>query len=975
MSLRRKTLLIVAATLAALLIALYGTSQGIVLRSFARLEERQVREDVQRAKNALDDELAGLAATARDWAAWDDTYAFIQDGNREYQESNLLDKTFETLRLHALILVDAEGRVVFGQGYDLAAGAKTRLPAELAAGSPTLARLAHHPDPQSRLAGLVHTSAGPMLVASEPILTSDGSGPVRGALIMGRYLDAAEVARLMASTRLTLAVHPPDDLNLPPPGDGGAQPAVRPVDAETVLGYAWLRDVSGNPLLALEVREQRHTYAQGQAATSYFMLAALVIGLVLGGVVLQLLLEKLVLARLERLSDAVAGIRTGGDLSARVSERGRDELAALGSAINAMLARLQASQQESERARAELYSLTSNLPGVAYRAANDEQWTIEFVSQGCEALTGYRADELVGGRAVSYRALIVPEDRERALSRIREALNSKAPYALEYRIRHRDGRILWVWERGQAIPDAQGNPSALAGFMWDVTERKDAERLLRQQSLAMQTATEGMAILDATERYVYVNEAHARLYGYTSPGELVGQSWRVLYAPAELERFEQEIMPAFRHSGHWAGEAVGLRRDGSTFPQEVSLTAIPDGGLVCVVRDISERKRLEERLHRSQKLEAIGRLAGGVAHDFNNLLTAINGYASFARDSLPEGDPAREDIGQVLRAAGRATDLTRQLLAFSRRQIIDPQAVNLNELVLNLERMLRRLISESIEFEIVPAPNLWTVRVDAGQMEQVLMNLVVNASDAMPEGGRLTIETANVRLDGAYAQEHVSVVPGDYVMLAVSDTGCGMSEEVKVHLFEPFFTTKDLGKGTGLGLATCYGVVKQNGGNIWCYSELGRGTTFKIYLPAIREEPRSLVGGEEEEELPTGTQTVLLVEDEEAVRSFTARVLRGLGYRVSAVSNGDEALALAEGPGARPVDLLLTDVVMPRMGGEELARRLKAIHPRLKVLYISGYTANGIVRQGILEDNLAFLQKPFSRAALARKVREALERA
>jgi CheY-like chemotaxis protein len=372
-------------------------------------------------------------------------------------------------------------------------------------------------------------------------------------------------------------------------------------------------------------------------------------------------------------------------------------------------------------------------------------------------------------------------------------------------------------------------------------------------------------------------------------------------------------------------------------------------------------------------MEGIGRLAGGVAHDFNNLLTVMTGYGEMARETLSPTDPAREDLGELLKAAERATDLTRQLLAFARKQAIEPRILNLNELILDMGRLLRRLIGEDIELVTHPAPDLGQAKVDRGQIEQVVVNLAINARDAMPDGGKLTIETKNATLDDLYAQRHLEVSAGDYVLLAISDTGVGMDAEVQSHLFEPFFTTKAAGKGTGLGLATCYGIVKQHGGSIGVYSEVGHGTTFKIYLPRIIPPTEEIAHRNEINGLLRGVETVLLVEDEVAVRALAARVLRAQGYTVLEAANGDEALALAQDRGETEIDLLLTDVIMPQIGGRELAARLAMLIPTVKILYMSGYTDDAIVHHGRLEPGTVFLHKPFSPAALARKVREVLD--
>ena len=386
-----------------------------------------------------------------------------------------------------------------------------------------------------------------------------------------------------------------------------------------------------------------------------------------------------------------------------------------------------------------------------------------------------------------------------------------------------------------------------------------------------------------------------------------------------------------------------------------------------------ERAALEEQLRQSQKIEAIGRLAGGIAHDFNNLLTVIKGYSQLSLLELKETDPMRGSIEEIKRAADRAADLTRQLLAFSRRQILEMRVLDLNTVLRDLDKMLRRVIGEDIELVTLLAEGLGRVKTDHGQMQQVIMNLAVDAKDAMPNGGKLTIETANVELDETYARSHVAVIPGRYAMLSVSDTGVGMTAEVKEQVFEPFFTTKEKGKGTGLGLATVYGIVKQSGGNIWVYSEPGQGTTFKIYLPRVDEPLEELKEKAEVKEIPRGSETILVVEDEEKVLKLTVQILRGQGYAVLEAPHGDDALLVCE-QHEGPIHLMVTDVVMPNMSGHELAKRLKAFHPEMKVLYMSGYTDNAIVHHGVLEKGMNYIQKPFTVDGLARKVREVLDK-
>jgi nitrogen-specific signal transduction histidine kinase/CheY-like chemotaxis protein len=381
---------------------------------------------------------------------------------------------------------------------------------------------------------------------------------------------------------------------------------------------------------------------------------------------------------------------------------------------------------------------------------------------------------------------------------------------------------------------------------------------------------------------------------------------------------------------------------------------------------------LQEQLRQSQKIEAIGRLAGGIAHDFNNLLTIIQGNAQLSLTDLREEDPLRANIEEIKRASERAADLTKQLLAFSRKQIMEMQVLDLNLILQKLDKMLHRVLGEDIKLVTILTEGIGKVKVDPGQIEQVIINLAVNARDAMPDGGKLTIETANVELDEEYAHTHIAVTPGRYVMVSVSDTGVGITPEVKDRVFEPFFTTKEKGKGTGLGLSTVYGIVKQSGGNIWIYSEPGEGTTLKIYLPQV-DEPLAELKEEVVGEVPRGNETVLIVEDEEVVRKLAIRVLKRQGYKILEAPDGGKAFLLCE-VFKDSIHLILTDVVMPGMSGHKLVGRLKEIHPEMKVLYMSGYTDNAILHHGVLEPGTNFIQKPFTVDGLARKVREVLDK-
>jgi PAS domain S-box-containing protein len=516
-------------------------------------------------------------------------------------------------------------------------------------------------------------------------------------------------------------------------------------------------------------------------------------------------------------------------------------------------------------------------------------------------------------------------------------------------------------------------------------QQEEVSKYTRQLQTLSENAPFGMVMIAKDGTFEYINPKFRELVGYDLNDIPNGKTWfRKAYPD-----------PTYRHHviSTWINDLEGLK-SGEKRPRTFAITCkggtekiinfipvqLETGENLIACEDITELKRaeeekavLQEQLRQSQKVEAVGCLAGGIAHDFNNLLTVIKGYSQLSSIELKEGDPLRGNIDEIQNATDRAASLTRQLLAFSRRQVMEMKILDLNTLLRDLEKMLRRVIGEDIEMVIQLAEDLGRVRADVGQIEQVIMNLAVNGRDAMPNGGKLTIETANVELDEFYARSHVDVKPGHYVMFSVSDTGVGMTPEVRERIFEPFFTTKEKGKGTGLGLSTSYGIVKQSEGDIWVYSVQGKGTTFKIYLPRVNEPLEEIRKEVLKEELPRGNETILIVEDEEEVRKLAGKILERQGYRILEASQGDDALRISERHGG-PIDLILVDVIMPGMSCSELAKHLMSPHPKMKVLYMSGYTDNAIVRHGVLEKGVNYIQKPFTMEGLARKVREVLDK-
>jgi two-component system cell cycle sensor histidine kinase/response regulator CckA len=499
----------------------------------------------------------------------------------------------------------------------------------------------------------------------------------------------------------------------------------------------------------------------------------------------------------------------------------------------------------------------------------------------------------------------------------------------------------------------------------------------RQLSAAIEQTAESVVITDTEGVITYVNPAFEQVTGY-SRAEAVGQKVNILKSDEQDDDFYRQLWTTISARQVWHGHIVNKKKDGTLYTDQSTITPVRNESgeivnYVAVQRDVTRELELEEQLRRSQRMEAIGQLTAGIAHDFNNSLTAINGFAELIQQQVLPDSSAYEMAGKILHSGQHAADLVRQLLAFSRKQVIQPQTLNLNTIVANVDKMLQRIITETIELKIILAPELWPVEVDPAQMEQVIINLVVNARDAMPNSGKLTIETANVFLDDVYAASHLGVEPGEHILLSISDTGCGMSEEVQAHIFEPFFTTKKMSEGTGLGLSTVFGIVKQNKGNIWVYSEEGMGTTFKIYLPRAKRAATASPRPVQTQDLLRGTETILLVEDETMVRELAAQALREQGYTILEAGNGPQALRLAKAHNEE-IHLLLTDVVMPQMSGKALADQLGPMYPNLKVLFTSGYADKAIMRHGILASDIMFIQKPFTPLTLSRKVREVLDR-
>jgi two-component system cell cycle sensor histidine kinase/response regulator CckA len=600
-----------------------------------------------------------------------------------------------------------------------------------------------------------------------------------------------------------------------------------------------------------------------------------------------------------------------------------------------------------------------------------------YNSLSYQRVLGYSAEEL---KRSSGFEQIHPDDRERVRDAAADARRTGEGKTVEYRIRHKNGSWLFLESTSSVIFGANGEPEKLVIVNRDISERKKTVEALRLSEVSFRSVVEGApygiyrASIDG--RFLRINPALQRMLGYETQPELLKTNsvTDVFRQPADFER----LVELLRDAGEFRDvEVEWKRKDNSPITVRCSGRIFNESSgaapyFEVFAEDVTERRLLERQVRMAAKMEAVGRLSGGIAHDFNNLLGVIIGYSQVLRRKLGKDSPLAEHAEEVEKAAQRAVSLTRQLLAFSRQQILTPAVLDLNTLVTDMEKMLPRLIGEDIAVSINLQPELGRVKADQGQIEQVVMNLAVNARDAMPGGGKLAIETTNVELNENYVRHHPGAKCGRYVKLSVTDSGMGMSGETLAHIFEPFFTTKEVGKGTGLGLATVYGVVKQSGGYIWVDSEVGKGASFQIFLPRIEEHVSPQVANKSPVGDVRGTETVLLVEDADALKKLARSFLIEHGFQVIAASNGDEAI-LAAKKYRGPIDLLVTDVVMPGMNGKALADYLTPLQRGMKVLYISGYTDSFIAGHGVLEEGTHLLHKPFTEDALIRKVREVLD--
>ncbi|HPX61457.1 MAG TPA: Cache 3/Cache 2 fusion domain-containing protein [Deltaproteobacteria bacterium] len=667
----------------------------------------------------------------------------------------------------------------------------------------------------------------------------------------------------------------------------------------------------------------------------------------------------------------------GGDLEQRIPVQSHDEIGILADAFNQMAGRLKDTISGLRESEAKYRSIYENSAEGIFQTSIDGRFL--NVNPALASMLGYDSptDLINSVKDLKKDFYVNPDDRDRFLSIL---MRHGTVNAFEAQCYCRDRQVIWLSYSARLQRTSDGAPLLIEGFGVNIDQRKKLEQALNHSRNYLEkiinTIADPIFVKDSQFRWVMLNDAYCNFMGYARE-ELLGRFDYDFFPKEEADVFREKDLQVFASGDETFNEEFFTDRSGThhVILTKKSLYVDEQGErfIVGIITEITEMKRLEEQLRQSQKMETIGLLAGGISHDFNNLLTPILGYTELLMPVFPEGDPNREKLAQILHAAERARDLTRQLLAFSRKQVMELKTIDVGEAILRFEKMLRSTIRESIEIEIHIAPDVCPVRADIGQIEQVLLNLAVNAQDAMPEGGRLTVDVQTVLLDQYGTAGKLELAPGAYVKISVSDTGKGMDHELMEHIFEPFFTTKELGKGTGLGLSMVYGIAKQHGGAVNVYSELDRGSIFVVYLPCLM-----LDGGQQDEPVTDhdsvrhGCETILVVEDNEMVRMLASEMLKGLGYKVLVAETPEVGIKLAREHDG-DICMLLSDVVMPNMNGMEMYNILKKDHPGLKILFMSGYTSEVIAHHGILEKGLNFIQKPFSLADISRKIRQVLD--
>jgi PAS domain S-box-containing protein len=995
MTLRAKTLAAVGLTLVSLLVLLDAVSQQILLHSFGELEQVSVQRDVQRGCAALENELAALHVKAGDWSSWDDTYAFVEDVNPAYITSNLTDTAFHILRINLLLFINSSGRIVFAKAFDYEADSAMALPAmfqaDLSPDDPFLQAAM----PPEGVKGILPLPEGLLLLAARPILTSEAEGPARGTLVMGRYLDDAALAQLSALTQLSLSLRRLDDPTLPADYRAACAPlsamapiAVRAGGPDSIAGYTVVSDLLGHPALVLRTAGPREIYRQELLSARALFVAVLTAGLVFC-VLTLLLVERLVLARVARLSRSVTDIATSGDFSARVALRGADELASLAGTVDSLLAAVQRSEQALQESQRAVTTLMSNLPGMAYRCRNDGHWTMEFVSEGCRNLTGYEPAELTYPGPIAFGQLIHPDDRESVWNEVQAALQERRPYQLVYRLHTAAQEEKWVWEKGRGILAATGALTALEGFIADITDTKRLEEALRAANeynrSVIEACLDPLVVLDTSGRITDVNAAAQLLVGRTREELLGTDSADCVTDPDRARAVCAEAL----QSGAVRDYALEIRhRDGHTTPVLCSASVYRDHagdtvGVCAVLRDVTERRRVETELKQAHEAAEAANLAktqflANMSHELRTPMTAVLGYV----DLIAEGCSKRCEFGastlaqhvdSVTRNAKYLLQLINEVLDLSKIEAGKLQTelvrCSLPELLADIESLVRvRATSKGLTLSVECAgPIPETICTDPTRLRQILINLLGNALKFTEQGSVRLVVTPRA---------------GDILQFDVVDTGIGLTSEQITRLFQPF-TQGDASihrryGGTGLGLSISRRLIQMLGGEITVESQPGAGSTFRVAvavgaLDGVKRVSYPSGGGAAQAApadravaRPKLNGRILLAEDGPDNQRLITLFLQQAGLQVTAVENGQMAVeaALRELEAGRPFDVILMDMQMPVLSGFDATTLLRQKGYRRPIVALTAHAMAGDREKCIDAGCNMVASKPIERAKL-----------